>query len=792
MFATMCAGAAEPQSSPAATHEDSRAWLGDLPVVEAKVGWREYGKPGLIGSRLPIALNRAASPHGLSTPADATVTFAIGKKFHQFRATAALADSDSTSLHSPVVFQVLADGKPIWRSKTIKGDNRFQPCMLDVTGVDRLTLRAEVTGSNSSNFETNAVWLEPWLSATPIDPKLAPLFSAGKFLESDETNKYYRKLSALWEQEKFADLEELAKRARREPTHWLRQPKLFIFYASLEVPDADDEAGYLRLLDKVKLWQQQFPQSPTPRIVAAGAWEELAISSHGSSFGRNVTPEGWRLFIDRMVKAGAYLDEAESLGSDDPELYYRYLWLAFAQNLPQSKIDEYVDKIVQLDPAYLPAYRAMAYGLLPRWHGKPGDAARFALRIRDRLGGTTGQAAYFTVAANYCILEQCRPSEAGFKSDDLKAATIAAAKEYAGDEWVVQPGCWMACLDHDLETARLLFERIPRGGGIGLLWGGLDAAEIYRRWADPQRAPGEELKTVWECGSRLSSVVMAPDGKHVIVGGDNAIYRVGLEDGKVADTVAARDSIINWAVDPAGQRVMISTGSQANLIGSLRLHKFGSDESEPLTGHRRWVSSVAFNPAGTHAASGGSDRQALLWKLDDLDNPTAIETPTGVVCVAFSPNGKILATSTNGGGLYLWDGRTGAKLDKPLLEEGSGVAPALIQFTPDGAKLAVAIMSGEIQVWDVAARKVENSAKAAAEPVSDLMVSPAGGHLAIGHANGDIELFDIGSLNMVHKFHGHWAEVVGIDFSSDGNSMVSGAKDRTVKLWDLKPYRSGK
>ena len=72
-----------------------------------------------------------------------------------------------------------------------------------------------------------------------------------------------------------------------------------------------------------------------------------------------------------------------------------------------------------IDPGYTPVYRAMAFGLLPRWHGRPGDAAKFARRIRDSVGGEDGQIAYFNVAAAYYENERSR----GRRMPDSIAAT---------------------------------------------------------------------------------------------------------------------------------------------------------------------------------------------------------------------------------------------------------------------------------------------------------------------------------------------------------------------------------
>lgn len=86
-----------------------------------------------------------------------------------------------------------------------------------------------------------------------------------------------------------------------------------------------------------------------------------------------------------------------------------------------------------------------------------------------------------------------------------------------------------------------------------------------------------------------------------------------------------------------------------------------------LTGHKEAVISVAFSPDGKHLASGSGDATVRLW---DIYTQTPHHTCEGhrhwVLCISWSPCGSKLASACKNGSIYLWDPDTGKQIGKGL------------------------------------------------------------------------------------------------------------------------------
>jgi WD40 repeat protein len=124
-----------------------------------------------------------------------------------------------------------------------------------------------------------------------------------------------------------------------------------------------------------------------------------------------------------------------------------------------------------------------------------------------------------------------------------------------------------------------------------------------------------------------------------------------------------------------------------------------------LKGHRHIVRSVAFSPDGKTLASGSEDESIKLWDVATRKELATINARTGrvfsaVFCLMFSPDGKILASGGHNRLVRLWDPVT--RKERATLKGHTGPVWC-VAFTPNGKTLASGSWLAEAMLWDVRA-----------------------------------------------------------------------------------------
>jgi WD40 repeat protein len=200
----------------------------------------------------------------------------------------------------------------------------------------------------------------------------------------------------------------------------------------------------------------------------------------------------------------------------------------------------------------------------------------------------------------------------------------------------------------------------------------------------------------------------------------------------------------------------------------------------PQIGFTGPVNAIAFSPDGKLLASGGQDHTIELWDVADRREWRLLGGHSGGVnSLAFSPNGKILASGSDDKTVKLWDVTSGREL-RTLNEHSSGVVS--IAFSPDGKVLASSGYDSKIIVSDTASgRQLRAIASEGAGPIA---IAPDGKTVAAGDLYSAITLWDIASGHKTRTISGHANSIVSLAFSPDGNLLVSASKDNTIKFWN--------
>ena len=201
-----------------------------------------------------------------------------------------------------------------------------------------------------------------------------------------------------------------------------------------------------------------------------------------------------------------------------------------------------------------------------------------------------------------------------------------------------------------------------------------------------------------------------------------------------------------------------------------------------LWGHQRAVRTVAFSPDGRLLASGSEDGALYLW--DPVAGTSAgmpLKVHGAIRGVAFSPDGQLLA-SAGEGGVTLWDVAT----RRPLTEPVTGRMSLSVAFRPDGGTVLSGEEDGSIVLSQVRDRTLNPyPIQAHTKSVLSVAFHPSGDLFASGGEDHEVMLWNIATQKR-YPLHGHSREVMSLAFSPDGRLLASGSADETVILWDLR------
>jgi WD40 repeat protein len=283
-------------------------------------------------------------------------------------------------------------------------------------------------------------------------------------------------------------------------------------------------------------------------------------------------------------------------------------------------------------------------------------------------------------------------------------------------------------------------------------------------------ASGQNTKTLSAQLMNVYSVAFSPDGKTLAAGGA-VPFPVGA--------------------DP----------NQSGLLpGEVRLFDVASGKSTATLSTQCYVIAVAFSPDGKTLASYSSttmppvpglvDRPATtgnivkLWDVASGRKAASFSRTGGgsaVVSMTFSPDGRTLAMpSNNFKSIKLWDVANGSNTQ--TFKEPDGVD--VLAFSPDGKTLA-STSGSAIKLWDVASGTMTGTLTGQMGGVYSVAFSPDGKTLASGSDDNTIVLWNVVSGENTKTLTGHNDWVFSVAFSPDGKTLASGSKDCTVKLWDV-------
>ena len=271
----------------------------------------------------------------------------------------------------------------------------------------------------------------------------------------------------------------------------------------------------------------------------------------------------------------------------------------------------------------------------------------------------------------------------------------------------------------------------------------------------------------------ISCVDFYPDGKHIVSGGLDTIKTWESDTGKLLHSFpGSLEHVFCLSVSPDGKQIV---SGQINVI-KLWDAKSGR-YIKSLVGHHSHVECICFSKNGNQVISGSLDNTIKIW---DIKTGKEIRTLTGhtegVSSVTITADQSKIISVSSDRTIRIWDAETGVELKK--IEASTNAVSVCLN--PDGRTFVTANDDQTIRTWDIVTGEPLNVFDG--HVAGNLCFSPDGEYIA-GTTNATLKIWNAETGEEIKTLKGHFDAVTSVSFSPDGQRLVSGSRDNTIKLW---------